>query len=166
MDLEDIVVFIPFFLFLLFSLFGKFFGKKQEEQRKSKPAEKNSSLQDSIMGHNSQVPRERKARSHLKDVPESRVDHQKDLRKRKSLLDDNKFSFEDRITERSIDSSVGQRHVESTLEGSNFKGLLQERFSGESITFAKGRSRAAKLLQNQKSLKKAIILTEILEKKF
>ena len=162
MDIEDIIVFVPFIFFLLFSIFGKVFTKPNEKESHEK-------ADDGNIEHSSsrEAQLERRSKSHLKPVPQEveEPDVNQWKVKQKSLLED-RFIFEDQIQQRSLDSSVGQRHISSSLEEMDYRGLLQERFTGESISFAKGTSKAANLLRDQKSLKSAIILAEILEKKF
>lgn len=151
MKSEDLIVYVPFLIFLFFSILSRAFKKRPENEEDQKIEQEDV----------------------YSPKPEAKVYKQKPkpvniepvAKKRHSLMEDH-FEFSDNIKERSLSQSVEKRHVESSLEGSEYTELLQDRFSDRSIKFTKKHSKGASLLRDQKSLKKAIILKEILDKKF
>jgi len=109
-----------------------------------------------------------KHRQHLKPVPDLQPIQEKIPRKKAEFLSRSYkpgYGLESKIKSNSLSSSIRSRHVESALETKSHKGLLQERFS-EDLMDQKGKFSFAKGLTNRTKLKEAVILAEILKRRF
>lgn len=166
MSLDQIIAFVLFFLLFLLPLIGDFFKKK-----KKNPLPK--SREDFERRYEVKLEEQKRSHQHLKPPPAQPPKLESSKMETNTNIGKNPLShsykpgynLESEIKEREFTTKVKSRHIESEIETLGFSSLLQERFSSD-IQAVEKKSSLAKTLLKKGHLKNAIILSEILKRRF
>lgn len=162
MDSDDLAPYIFIIFFIIVPIIKGLFKHKKNNPLPQNP-------RDFEKKH-----REQKHSQHLKPFEEVELIEVKIKKenvsppiKRESLSRSYKpgYNLESKIESKHLSSNIKSRHVESELETLSHQSLLQERFVDDSIIKEKKAS-LVKALTNKSKLKEAIILSEILKRRF
>jgi len=181
MSLDQIIAFALFFLLFLLPLIGDFFKKK-----KNNPLPK--SQEDFERRYEVRLEEKKRSHQHLKPPPaqppkleplKAKLPKMEPSTMEPSTMDLNGsngkrslsrsykpgYGLESEIEERELSTKVKERHIESEIESLGFSSLLQDRFSTDIQAAMKKSSRVKRLLKKG-DIKNAIILSEIIKRRY